>query len=235
MTTAELIAYYVNLLIMQYKGKPKAEAHVDALVSQVVRDQLIYTIQDSFGLFDAVGKQLDVIGKYAGVQRTSYTFTGQVTLNDDEFRLLISLAIVKNTSFSSLSVIQDLLDVYFQGMIKVFDYSNMRMSYMISSQIASQNLAQVFVAQNLLPVPMAVNEGVTVYAPDLDVFFGFSTYELAPESLKNKPFNTYEAFDESWFFLSYEYGIGSPSNFNDSLITESGDRIVQEDGSLIFI
>jgi len=235
MTTQEIIDYYVNLLIMQYKGKPRAEAHIKTLITPVIADQLLDKIQNAYNLSDAVGAQLDTLGKYAGVNRTSYTFTGQVTLNDDEFRLLISLAIVKNTSFSSLSVIQDLLDVYFNGLIRVYDYANMRMSYMISSQIASQNLAQVFVAQNLLPVPMGVNEGATVYAPDLDTFFGFSSYELAPEQLSNVPFNTYEEFNEDWFFLSYEFGIGSPANFNDSLITEQGDKIVQEDGSQIFI
>jgi hypothetical protein len=235
MTTSEIIAYYVNLLIMQYKGKPRAEAHIETLVEPVVRNQLFLQIQNAFDIDTAIGAQLDVLGKYAGVQRASYTFTGQVILTDDEFRLLIRLAIVKNTTFSSLAVIQDLLDFYFQGLIRVYDYANMRMSYMISSQIASQNLAQVFVAQNLLPVPMGVNEGATMYAPDLDIFFGFSTYEYDPALLNNVPFNTYEEFNENWYFLNYEYGIGSPSNFNDSLITESGDRIVQEDGSLIFI
>ena len=36
MTTAEIIAYYVNLLILQYAGKPKAAATVAATITPIV-------------------------------------------------------------------------------------------------------------------------------------------------------------------------------------------------------
>lgn len=70
MTADQLIAYYQNLLIIQYKSKPKAVATVGLLSAQVIAS-LIYTqVQDGFDLSTATGKQLDIIGSYVGVYRT---------------------------------------------------------------------------------------------------------------------------------------------------------------------
>lgn len=197
-------------------------------------DQLPLAAQEAFTLGSAKGAQLDVIGKYAGVSRTGYTFSGQVTLNDQEFTTLIQLAIVKNNSGSSLYEIQNLLKTYFPGNIRVFDFKQMRMGYYVSSNIASQNLAQMFLVQGLLPVPMGIQLASTIYYPVLDQFFGFCTYTIP--AYNNTPFNQYVPYQTNWPWLSYSYEIGSPSTFDEGLSTEDGSgRIVQEDGSLIFI
>lgn len=232
-TNEEIIAYYCNLLIIQYISKPRARATIGALIDPIIMNQLPTQVQDAFDINTAVGKQLDTIGKYTGVSRTGYTFSGQITLTDDEFRLLIKMAIVKNNSGSSLATIQSLLYTYFRDSIRVFDFANMRMGYYISSQYASQNLAQMFIVQGLLPVPMAVQLASTIYTPTLDDFFGFQSYKI--QNFKNSPFNTYGEYNESWPWLTYDYEIGSPSNSDNVLITEGGDRITQEDGSIIFI
>jgi len=69
MTTAELIQYYVNLLIIQYHEKPKAKAHIEAIVTECVADQLIAQVRDGFDIETAVGAQLDIVGKYVGIPR----------------------------------------------------------------------------------------------------------------------------------------------------------------------
>ena len=168
------------------------------------------TLQNAFNLTGsniAAGKQLDVLGKYAGVFRSGNGFTGPITLNDSDFLQLIQLAIVTNNEGSDLSTIQSLLNRFFPNEIFVFDYRNMRMSYLISSTIGSQNLVQLFVTEGLLPRPMGVQLSVTVYAPIINSFFGFITYDNA--TLNAKPFNTYDSYTTTWTWLSYSSGVGA--------------------------
>lgn len=78
LTVAELIIYYRNLLIIQYKQLPKASATIGALSTEVVAD-LIYTqVQDAFDLDTAIGKQIDVLGAYVGARRLLANFTSTV-------------------------------------------------------------------------------------------------------------------------------------------------------------
>lgn len=65
-----LIAYYTNLLIIQYNNKPKARATVGAIAEQALAGGVYTDVRDAFDIETAVGKQLDVIGKYVGVDRT---------------------------------------------------------------------------------------------------------------------------------------------------------------------
>lgn len=166
-------------------------------------------VQNAFNLIGsnpAQGVQLDVIGKYAGVTRSGYNSLGEpITLNDSDFLTLIQFAILKNSAGSSLSTIQDLLFKFFPDEILVFDYRNMRMSYLISSSIGSQNLVELLVSEGLLPKPMGVQLSVTVYYPTITNFFGFRTYDLP--SFNAKPFNTYDDYNLTWPWLSYADGI----------------------------
>jgi uncharacterized protein DUF2612 len=90
----ELIDYYTNLLIIQYNSLPKASATIELFISEALANGITFDVQnaynliastddnwDSGGTWDsgedwdsgtegiAVGKQLDVIGKYVGVNR----------------------------------------------------------------------------------------------------------------------------------------------------------------------
>lgn len=68
-TVQELIDYYVNLLIIQYHDLPKAQATIAALVNILIANGIFLDIQNAYDIDTAVGVQLDVIGKYAGVDR----------------------------------------------------------------------------------------------------------------------------------------------------------------------
>ena len=201
MTTAELIAYYKNLLLMQYLNLPKAEGTIEALVGPALMDQLPVLVQNAYDIDSAVGVQLDVLGKYAGVDRHGYDFLGPATLDDDDFRLLIKMAILQNNSGSSLADIQSLIAIYFPDTLRVFDYSNMQMSYLMDSDAGSQQLAQFFVKQGLLPKPMGVQLGALIYSTDIDNFFGFRTYGLSGQN--NSPFNSYSTYTTNTPWLSY--------------------------------
>ena len=63
-----LDTYYSNLLILQYHNKPKAKATIEASVG-LLPDDLILEVINGFDIETAVGKQLDILGIYVGVDR----------------------------------------------------------------------------------------------------------------------------------------------------------------------
>ncbi len=71
-TTQELLDFYSNLLIIQYTGKPKATATIEAFVGQVIADQIVQQVEDGFNLDTAIGAQLDALGTYRGAPRSIY-------------------------------------------------------------------------------------------------------------------------------------------------------------------
>lgn len=204
-STDDIVEYYKNLLIIQYSRKTKARATIDALVRPVVMDQIPIQVQDAFNIDTAVGVQLDVLGKYTGVSRFSRTFTGPITLSDDDFRLLIKVAILENNSGSDLKSIQTLIQLYFPNALRVFDYLGMRMSYFFDSAYGSIYLAEVLVREGLLPKPMGVGLGALIYMPHINSLFCMRTYEL--EVVHGNGFNTYDDYHMDWPWLSYAYAV----------------------------
>lgn len=70
MTTDELVAYYVALIIIQYANKPRAAATVGLFARSIVADQVIQQVEDAYDLETAAGAQLDALGTYVGASRT---------------------------------------------------------------------------------------------------------------------------------------------------------------------
>lgn len=83
MTPEELTAYYEALLILQYVLKPNASGTIGALVAELVADMIENQVRDGFDLDTAVGKQLDYLGEYRGVDRTVFG----LVLTKDYFQL----------------------------------------------------------------------------------------------------------------------------------------------------
>jgi Protein of unknown function (DUF2612) len=69
MDVDSLIAYYANLLIIQYHDQPKAQAEIQLLAKTMLASGIFSDIQAAYDIDTAVGVQLDVIGKYVGVDR----------------------------------------------------------------------------------------------------------------------------------------------------------------------
>lgn len=205
MTKIQIIKYYADLLIMQYKGKPKANAHAKLLVEPAIFDLLPEKIMNSFDIEIAVGKQLDFIGKYIGVSRTNAGFQYLITLNDDDYRQLIKIKILSNNSGSSLKEIQDLLQIYFKGQVVIFDNKAMNLSYYMDSSAGTLDFAQVVVSIGILPRPMGVGISSVVYYSDVTRFFGMGSYQLQARNVS--PFNDYEDYQLGTPWLDYEYAI----------------------------
>lgn len=208
MTTQDIIDYYANLLILQYKGKPNAYATIQAAVTPIIMDQLPDQVQNAFEIGTAVGVQLDILGKYVGVTRTGNGFTGPITLDDADFATLITLAIFQNNAGSSLAQIQQLIANFFAGQMFVFDFKDMSMGYYINSSIGTLDLIELFITENLLPKPMGVALKATIVGPVIDNFFGFRTYQLP--AANSSPFNTYSDYQSGRPWLSYSNAVIPP-------------------------
>jgi len=183
--------------------------NVDIAVAQV-DVTLPLAIMDGCNLIGsnpAVGVQLDILGKYAGVKRSAFGFDSQITLNDADFLAFIQIAIVRNNSGSSLADIDDLLHQYFAGEILVFDFQNMRMNYLISENVGSQELVQLFITEGLLPKPMGVQLGSVIYLPSVTLVFGYRTYSTPAYNCT--PYNSYANYQTSWLYLSYANAINA--------------------------
>lgn len=61
--------YYANLLIIQYNGKPRASSTIKLLAQLIWVNMILLQIRDAFDWKTAVGKQLDIIGDWVGVNR----------------------------------------------------------------------------------------------------------------------------------------------------------------------
>lgn len=198
-STDELKKYYADLLIVQYRGKPKARSMIEALVEQVLMDQLPSQLEDAFDLDTAVGRQLDILGSRLGVSRNVYLRNGDpITLNDTDFRTFIKLQAARMTLTSSLWDIQSLLIDFFQDQIRVFDNLNMTMDYFVFGE--SSTLISVLIKQDMLPRPTGV--GIkAVYDLPYKKVYGFQTYST--QSYPVVGFNTYENYDEETSWIEY--------------------------------
>lgn len=201
MTNDELSSYYANLLILQYISQPKAYATVKASVTPVFMDQVPDAVQSAYNVDTAIGVQLDVIGKYVGASRNGYSDTGPVTLDDDDFRRLIKLVVIKNNSGSSLATIQSLLAANFPNQILVSDNQSMGLNYVLIESLGTPDLLEVIVNGGYLPAPMGVSVSVVIVPEHDNPFFGFRTYS-APDTTVS-PFNNYEFYQLTYPWLSY--------------------------------
>lgn len=197
---------YKELLILQYNNKPMALATMDLLIKQSLADLLPLSVLNAFDLDTATGVQLDLLGSYAGITRRYLLGSTASFLNDDDFRSLIKLAIIVNTSFSSLYKIQSVLFTFFKTDILLFDFKNMRLSYFVDSSIGSIDLIISAIQNNLLPKPMGVQLASVIYALNIDSFFGYVSYEI-PTQINASPYNTYEDYELDRPFLRYEDAI----------------------------
>jgi hypothetical protein len=173
MTDIELRQYYTDLLILQYK-RDNIIAHVDASLKPVIIFELIEDIKNGYNIETAVGVQLDVLGKYIGLDRQLSDGTTTTDMIDADFRNYLKFKIVKNFSNHSLKSVDDMLKAYFTSNVKVEDNQDMSGTYIIYNDLT---LAKVLKYEQLYPKPMGVRIEVIVtsdipFAYDLQLVSG---------------------------------------------------------------
>ena len=141
----DLTAYYQNLLIKQYYQKTKANSTIGALSLSMLSDLVFYEVRDAFNVDDAIGVQLDVLGKYVGANRYALDNTG---IDDDDMRFQTKLRITKNVSDNTLKSIDDLLELYFPLEVFVLtDNKDMTMTYLFPEALSPNFLFALQMSQ----------------------------------------------------------------------------------------
>lgn len=196
-------SYYSNLLILQYHNKPKAKATIEASVG-LLPDGLIQEVMNGFDLDTAVGKQLDTIGIYVGVDRFYLDDTEYKKLDDEDYRILIKLKIISNSSDLSHKSLDDSFYEFFGNDIRMDSTGNMEMSYFVPKNKTPLIIAAI--QKEVLPRPMGVR---CSYINEYDKkFFGFCTYEHPTASVYNTGFRDYNDPDKVGEMLNYSKRIG---------------------------
>jgi hypothetical protein len=174
MISTETIKYYSDLLIRQYRMKPKAVADIQAEVTPIIMPMsdgniLPLAVQNAFDMDTAVGVQLDTLGTYIGVTRQGSTFSGSTTLGDEDYKKLLHIVAQRNVLRADLSSIQDFFYNNFRGLFQVTDNLNMNMTYTYLGKTGENIVAEFFIEGGFLPVPSCVYGDLT-YTVD---YFGF--------------------------------------------------------------
>ena len=65
----QILEAYADALIRQYINKPKARATIKMFADGFLANGLLWQIEEAFDLSIATGKQLDILGKYIGIDR----------------------------------------------------------------------------------------------------------------------------------------------------------------------
>ncbi len=159
------------------------------------------TIINGYDLDTAEGSVLDIIGKYVGLNRTVKALIGNTNtnvLNDDQYRLLLRLKLIKNTNFSSTSQLKTALYAWFPTSIRLFDNRDMTYEYHFSSLF--NGLIDVLIAEEIVPVPMALGYTCAI-VPNLLELYGYSDYG----GLNNNP-NGYSSYQTGFKGRWLSYG-----------------------------
>lgn len=263
----ELIEYYKNLLIMQYRDKPKALAHIDNIVRSGMIYDIAIAVRDGFNLDTAKGKQLDVLGRILGPSRTitGTTFTrayygymlygdtapftfnpmlvygaeagdvqfrnyteGQQSLydlTDEEYRVILKLVVVRNSSNASVKSIDDILFVLFGAECYFIDRMNMTVvSYMVGAKWS--RIFQIAKSSGLLPNPAGVGTALVV-VPDINNIFAYSLYGGAKPAFAMGYFNYFLR----WSIVGSEKTIILSGHYNVTNLTENSIVIVRSEAN----
>lgn len=190
-------SYYSNLLILQYHDKPKAKATIEAVVS-LIPDDLIQEVTNGFDIETAVGKQLDILGEYIGVDRY-YTEDDEIkVLDDEDYRIILKLKAISNTSNLSHKSLDESLYDFFKNSIRMDSVGNMEMTYFVPKNKTPIILAAI--QKEVLPRPMGVR---CSYVIEYDKkFFGFCTY-ADQTSVYKTGFRTYNDPTKTGEMLTY--------------------------------
>lgn len=165
-------SYYSNLLIMQYHNKPKAKATIESTVG-LLPDDLIMEVINGFDIETAVGKQLDILGEYVGVDRYYLVDNQAELLNDEDYRILIKLKAISNTSDLSHKSLEEALYNFFGNTVRMDSDGDMEMTYFVPKN--KTPIIQAAIQKEVLPRPMGVR---CSYIIEYDKrFFGFCTYQ----------------------------------------------------------
>lgn len=174
MVDAAVIDSYRRLLTSQYKTRPKLTAWLKVLLEHGL--EYYSTLEEflnAWDLDDAVGAQLDVIGRIVGVDRL-LTFNpadgSDPLMDDDTYRIVIKAKIIKNYWKGTLPELYEAWNVLFPNFtIQIQDGMDMTFTVVIMGDFTL--LEQELIAKGyIVPKPEGVFINYTILPPGTPLF-----------------------------------------------------------------
>lgn len=184
---------YVDLLIWQYRNKPKARAHTQLIVDLFTdATKEIISIPELMNIDTATSAALDLCGKRVGQSRVLNDFypieyfafdnienaqafnkgkwyrngnavKNTVRLNDEDYRFLIKCRITKNFQMGNIASVNKALQFIFSDGV-AYDNYDMSLSVLIRSERLSDFKKYVIKNLDILPRPNGVGIGFYLHA-----------------------------------------------------------------------
>lgn len=142
-------AYYANLLIWQYRDKPKAYSLIYESVNSTELFDFYNNFSSAFNLPTAIGKQLRTLGQFIGLPNAFEVNN----LSDTQYRQLLYMKIITNNTNSSEGEIVDALYPIFGSDLIMVSNNQMEITAYVNLPNALLELALKY---NLIPRPMGV-------------------------------------------------------------------------------
>lgn len=172
------IEFYTNLITSEHADKPKYKAWVETLLKPLIDCiQLNNSINYAFDLNNAVGVQLDTLGKILGVSRQvdfEPTDGSSSLLSDDNYRVVLKAKVIKNQWKGTINNFYSFWQVLFGDSLNIFIIDNQDMdpvAIVWDNQI-SQMIQDLLENNYIIPKPAGL--GLTVRRVDPSTLFGFS-------------------------------------------------------------
>lgn len=169
----EVQEYYANLLILQYRNKPKARETIKICANLFLSDGLVFQLQDLLDVDKAVGPWLDLIGKLVGAPRN---VPDVGLLDDDDYRVLIKFKILKNIMRASNKEMDDALYSLFGGEVLLNNNQDLSINYIVAQSIDTP--LQAALTLGYLTSPVGIEFGYIIKVPDPLKIFGYNTKKL---------------------------------------------------------
>lgn len=189
-----LVAYYANLLILQYNTQPRARATIEAIAGLFVAQNIFLLVLNAFNMSRfsgdiqalleetrqlevagingvsearkalieannlplAEGKQLDLLGIYAGVSRNYLVGNIPKSLSDENYWKLLQVAASMNYSNFSFRDVHDTLNECFGTDAIARPFGIMSAHFLLNGSGINEDLMQSMIYHNLIPLPMGV-------------------------------------------------------------------------------
>jgi hypothetical protein len=167
----EYIEYYRNLLIRQYRSRPRARATLTWALDRKARMfELARQLKSVYDIDSASAEQLTVVGKYVGVERNFDDYG--ILLNDEELRFFVKIKIAANSSLYSEGVFSEAINALFRGTMTVYNNLDMTLAYWLHRPVPQRIVEVLRADRNILPAPATMNVNY-ILDNTSDVLFGF--------------------------------------------------------------
>lgn len=184
----QVLDYYANILIYQYKGMPKAFQTVQLYVNQAVCDGLFFLIQAAFNLNTAVGAQLTIIGQIIGVPRQVYGIAPYAVY----FSFTRANGEPASIGFNRATTPVDPDNILRAQVQNTYTLTDFEMLNLIKLKIIYNNVFSSF-SQLKIALYNTFAGGIDIVAPDTDMtYFNFTrAYKISPASVGFNRASTY--------------------------------------------